>query len=513
MKRLYQCFLIVSAFAVVSCSACTRAPKNSDGGDNEEIIYTTDVEYYEFSPRLPESTRYAVKVADKFVKVFPTYEPHLAWFGVDEGTVKVEVSLQGEKISKAVVRPLGKNYKYELKNNKITLELKKYDRVSVEVNDDLENPLFIFVNPIDHEKPSKDDPSVMYFEAGQIYDLAQAPFNCNGGSLVLAPECKEIYLEPGTYVKGNILGVDIDGVKIHGGGFIDASGYEGRYAKEFYQPYGIAFCRCPNSEFSDFTNLFAAGGWSSLYTNCHHSNITNVKTLGINSEPGKKTNNDSMDIIGGIDVHVSKCFMRGHDDVYCLKSQKFNLKGDDVDGIYYEDCIGWNIDAGNTFEIGYETQLNIKNVHYTDIYSIHSGTSGTDYRRAALSIHNGAAGTISNVSYTNAYLEDVQEFAVYLACLEHEYNIGFDDEGNKLAYSPGKIQNVTYRNINVLNVRPGKGYCVIQGYDKEHQVSGVEFNDFNYLGREISSLSDKIWYIKSDCSDIIFNTTNTISNK
>lgn len=512
MRNLFKFFMILSALSVAACSACTKEKNSSNNGGDDETGDTVEVEYYEFSPRLPESTRYAVKVAGEYIKVFPTYEPHLAWFGADGGTVKVEVSLQGEKISKAVVRPLGKNYKYELKNNKITLELQKYDRVSVEVNDDIENPLFIFVNPIDSEKPSKNDPSVMYFEAGQIYDLAKAPYNYNGGSLVLTPGCKEIYLEPGTYVKGNILGVDIDGVKIHGGGFIDASGYPGRYAKEFYQPYGIAFCRCPNSEFSDFTNLFADGGWSSLYTNCHHSNITNVKTLGLNSEPGKKTNNDSMDIIGGIDVHVSKCFMRGHDDVYCLKSQKFKLKGDDVDGIYYEDCIGWNIDAGNTFEIGYETQLNIRNVHYKDIYSIHSGTSGTDYRRAAISIHNGAAGTISDVSYTNAYLEDVQEFALYLACLNHDYNIGFDDDGNKLEYSPGKIQNVTYRNINVLNVRPGKGYCVIQGYDGEHQVSDVDFYGFNYLGREVGSLNDGIWSVRRNCSDVRFNSINSDNN-
>ncbi|MDE7127068.1 MAG: hypothetical protein K2O58_04135, partial [Bacteroidales bacterium] len=113
----------------------------------------------------------------------------------------------------------------------------------------------------------------------------------------------------------------------------------------------------------DLTNLSISGGWESLYTNCHNSNIINVKTLGTNSAPGVKTNNDSMDIIGGINVHVSKCFLYGHDDCYCLKSQKFKLKGD-VDGIWYEDCIGWNVDAGNTFEIGYETNVDIRNVHY-----------------------------------------------------------------------------------------------------------------------------------------------------
>lgn len=321
MKTLYIGIISMAMMAYVACSSCSG---NKTEVTQPDVEYTDDVEYYNFSPRVPESQLYAVKVAGEFIKVFPTYEPHLAWFGVDEGTVRVEVSLQSGRVEKAVVRPLGKNYNYRIDNGRLVIDLHKYDRVSVEINDDLEQPLFIFANPIDKEKPSKSDHSIKYFEAGKVYDA---------GHLVLDVNCKEVYLEPGTYVKGNILGVDLDGVNIHGGGFIDATGYPGRYG-EFYQPFGIAFCRCANSRFSDFTNLFADGGWSSLYTNCHNSDITNVKTIGLNSAKGVKTNNDSMDIIGGVNVHVSKCFMRGHDDVYCLKSQKFKLKGDDVDGIY-----------------------------------------------------------------------------------------------------------------------------------------------------------------------------------
>lgn len=496
MRIFYLGLIALAAIMQVACTSCTN---DSSGGTDTtpEVNYAEEVEYYNFSPRLPESQIYAVKAAGEFIKVFPTYEPHLAWIGAGEGKVRFEVSLQSGRVEEAVVRPLGKDYSYSIVDGRLVIDLQKYDRVSVEINGDIENPLFIFVNPIDRDRPSKDDPSVKYFEAGKIYD---------GGHMVLSEECKEVYLEPGTYVKGNILGVDLEGVKIHGGGFLDATGYPGRYG-EFYQPFGLALCRCRNSEISDFTSLFADGGWCSLYTNCHNSTITNVKTLGLNSAPGVKTNNDSMDIIGGINVRVSKCFMRGHDDVYCLKSQKFKLKGDDVDGIFYDDCIGWNVDAGNTFEIGYETQLDIRNVHYSNIYAIHSGTSGTDMRRAALSIHNGGAGTISDVTYENAYIEDAMEFAVYLACLKHSYNIGFEDDANTvpITYSPGRIKGVTYTNINVLAVRPDKGDCVICGYDAEHGVSDVTFSGFSYLDRKITSLEDPVWSIKKNCSDIRFN--------
>lgn len=494
----YKVFILFLAMILTSCTSCSNKETGSsdDGRQTAGDGYTEDVEYYRFSPRLTESTVYAVKAAGEYIKVFPTDEPHLAWIGVDEGTVKFEISLQSEKIESAVVRPLGKNYSYEIAHGRLVLGLKKYDRVSVELNGDIEHPLFIFVNPKSSEKPSEDDPSVKYFAAGQIYDE---------GDIRLTEECREIYLEPGTYVKGNILGVDIDGVKIHGGGLLDSSLYTGRYPEKFYQPFGIALYGCENSRVEDLTSIFASGGWCSLYSNCHNSCITNVKTLGLNSAPGVKTNNDSMDIIGGVNVHVSKCFLRGHDDAYCLKSQKFKIKGDGVDGIWYEDCIGWNVDAGNAFEIGYETQLDIKNVHYKDVYAIHSGTSGTDYRRSAFGIHNGAAGTISDVTYENAYVEDAMEFAVYLACLEHGYNIGYEDDGTTpLKYSPGKITDVKFNNLQVLNVRPGKGYCVIRGYDGEHGVSDVTFDGFSYLGRAVTSLEDPIWIEKTNCADISF---------
>ena len=126
-------------------------------------------------------------------------------------------------------------------------------------------------------------------------------------------------------------------------------------------------------------------------------------------------------------------------------------------------------------------------------------------RRAALSIHNGAAGTVSDVTYENAYIEDAQEFAIWLACLSHSYNIGFEDDGQTpLKYSPGRIRNVSYRNIHVMNVRPGKGGCVIRGYDKEHNVSGISFENFDYLGKKVTSIEDPVWKEKKNYDKVSF---------
>lgn len=490
MKRIV---LVLALAALSSCISCNK-PESTKVSNGDPADLTSNVEYYNFAPTIKESPIYAVKAAGEFITVVPTIEPHLAWLGIDEGTVRIDIALQSGVVKDVAVRPLAKKHNYRIENGRLILFLKKYDRVSVEINGDIKNPLFLFVNPIDSERPSKTDPSVKYFEAGQIYEI---------NNYVLKEDCKEVYFEPGCYVKGNILAADLENVKIHGGGFLDSTGKEGRFG-EFYQPFSIALTRCPSASLSDYTHLFTAGGWCSLYTNCSNSTITNVKSISTETAPGVKTNNDSMDIIGGKNVRVKYGFLYGHDDCYCLKSQKFHLKGE-VDGIYYEDCIGWNVDAGNTFEIGYETQIDITNVNYKNCYSIHSGTSGNDMRRAAFSIHNGGAGTISNVNYENVFIEDAMEFGIYLSILSHNYNFGYDDQGLPLVYSPGFIKDVTYKNIQVLAVRPNKGKCVISGYDADHKISNVCFNDFVYLGDKASSLNETFWSVKRNFEDITFN--------
>ena len=79
MKTLYIGIISMAIMAHVACSSCSG---NKTEVTQPDVEYTVDVEYYNFSPRVPESQLYAVKVAGEFIKVFPTYEPHLAWFGV-----------------------------------------------------------------------------------------------------------------------------------------------------------------------------------------------------------------------------------------------------------------------------------------------------------------------------------------------------------------------------------------------------------------------------------------------
>ena len=55
----------------------------------------------------------------------------------------------------------------------IVFKANPYDRIIAEFDSSEDKQLFIFVNPKSETagKPSKDDPDVMYYEAGKDYDV------------------------------------------------------------------------------------------------------------------------------------------------------------------------------------------------------------------------------------------------------------------------------------------------------------------------------------------------------
>ena len=122
MKNKFTILLVLTALVLTSCG-----PK---------------VENYTFDESLEKSEMWSVKVKGEDVYVHPTHQPHVASFGVEEKGVKVVIEHLAAKVESVAVRPLGKKYDYTVEGNKITLHLKPYDNICVEVNGDEWNPLF-----------------------------------------------------------------------------------------------------------------------------------------------------------------------------------------------------------------------------------------------------------------------------------------------------------------------------------------------------------------------------------
>lgn len=199
-----------------------------------------------------------------------------------------------------------------------------------------------------------------------------------------------------------------------------------------------------------------------------------------NPENTKGCENDALDILGCTNVNVNGCFGYAHDDVFCVKSHKWTYKGI-VKDVLFENCIAWNFQSGNSFVIGAETNENISDVTYRNCVSIHSaGRPDNTLSRGGLSVHHCAGGKISNIRFEDICLEDCKEYGIYLDIREsYVKNLG---EG--VTYSPGTCDGILLKNVNVLKRAPQGN--VVMGYDENHKLEGVVFDNVVYAGAKFT---------------------------
>lgn len=426
---------ILAAVLSVALSAFSCKPQAVP--DSESDRWTDmrqgELQTYVYEPALKRSTRFAVAIQGALQHVYPTTEQHICTFGCSD-TVTVVVESPAEHISEAVIRPIAKNARWELKDDKIYLRMAPKDRYVVEINGAAENTLLLFANPIDNAKPAKDSPDVVFFEAGKSYD--QGKITLKSG--------QTLYLEGGAFVNGHIYAENATDIKILGPGMLNCfPGNEN--AVNIKKSSGV--------EMRDLIVL----NTSAYGIRCGESSdivADNVKSYACASElTTDGVENDSFDIHACCNVRHLHCFCYCHDDTYCIKTEKWQFSGK-CDNVLYEDCIGWNVLGGNTFEIGWETGQDVSNVTYRDIYSVHSARYGTNnvYRKGAVTIHNMAGGTVSGIRYENVWIEDPK---VYAICFRIA-NSGNVNIGDGKTWSPGKITDVKMKNVHIAALEQTK---------------------------------------------------------
>ena len=220
MKRILY---VLAACLMISC-ACTPESSSTTGpeGPVSSLPLPSEpavLETYKYAVTLAPSTRYWVRVdgVDQFC--YPTEEPDITAFGCND-SVLVEISCLSEKINKAVVRPISKNLAYEVVDDKIYLIMKPYDRYVVEINGNESKPLFLFANPLQSSMGvSKDDPDVIWFEAGKVHK--------NVGTISLKSG-QTVFFEGGAVVEGHIDSKKTADVTVTGPGILNCWPVEGQ---------------------------------------------------------------------------------------------------------------------------------------------------------------------------------------------------------------------------------------------------------------------------------------------
>jgi len=432
-----------------------------------------EVESYTYSPDVVQSSRYAVSVQGKPVTVLQTPEPDVAIFGAD-GEVTVKIQCLGFVPDTVTVRPIAKNYKYSLQGNEITLTLKTGDRVSVEPGRGDYNiewrdnkPLFIFVNPLEKEAVAKarKNGNTVFYEAGKIHRVGLIPMS----------EGKNVYIQGGAIVEGYVDTRDAySGYKLEGCGVLDGNLADG---VTFPKKNAVRIENCNKLILRNLT-IFNMDYWTTYVVHCDHTLLDNIKVVATFSHIANGTGceNDGIDICGSRDVLVKGCFAYCHDDAFCIKSStptctRLSSKN------YFEDCVAWNVDSGNSFEIGYRISGGVDDCHFKDIYAIHSGhRPKSNFRRSGLSIHAGSDGTLSNLTYENVWIEDPAEYTININVFKTPYK--------SYEWAPGKIENVKINNLHILKNAPLGG--VIKGYDEDHLTQNIAFTNVWLCGEKVT---------------------------
>ncbi|MCF0184863.1 MAG: endo-polygalacturonase [Bacteroidaceae bacterium] len=393
----------------------------------------------------------------------------MAYFDFD-GIVEVKVTSKKAKVYSCRIRPLYYNINSQIHNNTVTFTLDKPRNLSVEVNGDIFNNLHLFANPIDKNRPTPKQiknhkkEKLIYFGPG-IHILPADTMLISSGYTV--------YIDGGAMVYGTLIADRVSDVKFHGRGEVHPKGrgfgVEIRNSKNI-EVDGIIVTQCP------------VGGSNSV-------KVTNVKSI---SSYGW---GDGLNVFASNDIHYDGCFCRNSDDCSTVYATRKGYTGG-CKNILMENCTLW-ADVAHPIMIGLhgnpEKPDTIENICYRNIDILDHSEMQIDYQ-GCIGISCGDMNLVRNLTFENIRVEDFRHGQ--LVNIRVCYN-------NKYCTAPGDgIENVLIKNLSY------NGYntelSIISGYDQNHKVKNIIFDNLRINGEKISdNMTGKpSWYKTGDMARI-----------
>ena len=501
LKALLNAFSITIRFIISSITCSSNAQTGT----------------YPVTAGLKPSDEYKVTVnaKDAFVYQSPIPASYCS-FDIDKPS---EIVIKVNRDVKWVdVRPLSAGIKPVFKDSTIRIRLAKPQKLSVEVNGSIKMPLFLFANSHEGDKPSKNDPNVIFFGAGKIYYPGIIELKSN----------QSLYIEGGAVVVGIVKANKAKNVKVFGRGILDGT-YNSNFndslmkSKPTEIPKALAntkgtyhrfleFIDCEGVTVEDLT-LHNSTSWQVVPIHCNDVKIKNIKVIS------DQASDDGTDIVRSKNVVIENCFYRTKDDCIAIKANFNYPKKEGVDRVLVTGCIFWNALWGNGIEIGFElNSAEVKNIVFrnNDIIHIEAG--------AAISIHNAGTGHVKNIVFEDIRIEDARQKLFDFAIFRSRYSEdGTDDEeemkklylrgawdgvlkvpeAERALHSKfrGRISDVKLKNIRIVDgLFP---YSIFSGFDANHGIEGVTIENLEVQGRKITSLKDSKLYIEHASGIII----------
>lgn len=421
----------------------------------------------------------------------PVYDGPVSSYAMFDfsGSVDVRVRSLARDVKWVDIRPFSSGIQPAFgSDSTIGFRLTAPCNLSIELNREWNRmPLFLFTNAPENNPPSPDDTSVVYFGPG-LHEAGVIELKSN----------QQLYLAGGAVVEGIVVAQQASDVKIGGRGVL-----LGTRCREFSKDWRhmISLRGCRNVELRDIM-IVDSHAWDVTPFDCEDVTIDNLRIFSDNG------GDDGMDIVQCRRAKISRCFIRTKDDCIAIKS--FGKTTNNTNGIDISGCVLWNAAWGNAIELGFELQTDsVKNirVHDCDVIHVDGG--------AALSIHNADRSVVDHVVFEDIRVEDANhklfdlalfisryssDGKVYIPQEETRYWHGIWDnvwaltpaERKAHAAGRGKITHVVFRNIEVIDGY--KPFSVVCGWDDDHAVENVLFENIRFHGKRVKNAEELLLY-------------------
>lgn len=427
-------------------------------------------------PWMPIDT-YPVKV-DRVVDAAHHVETaSMAYFDFD-GTVDVEViSRRDADVKSARIRPLSFGIKSDVSADTITFSLSEPRNISIEVNGDIFHNLHLFANPIDANRPSpkvlknlKKHKNLLYFAPG-LHRLPDGVLKVASGTTV--------YIDGGARVVGQLRADSVENVRFFGRGIVHPEDRgEGIYISNSrnVEAEGVILTQIP------------VGGSDSV-------RIANVKSI---SSYGW---GDGMNVFASSNVSYDRVFCRNSDDCSTVYATRKGFVGG-CENILMENSTLWADVAhpifiglhGSAAELGPDAPADtICNVTYRNIDILDQAEKQLDYQ-GCLAINAGDNNIVRDITFDDIRIEDFREGQLL------NFRIFYN---KKYCAAPGQcINNVLVKDVTYNG--SGENISIISGYDTDHKLDGITFDNLVINGRKIAdNMPGKpAWYKTSDMGRI-----------
>ncbi len=399
------------------------------------------------------SPDYEVAVNGKPVPVYTAKSVHGGDYSFASfdftGTAKVVVKGRSN-LASAVVRPLSAGIQLRPGKGFIQFKLNQPRKLSIEP-DGIRGPLLLFANAPEQRPVQSTDANVVYFGPG-----------VHKPNLIVLKSGQTLYLAAGAVVKAAVRAEKAENIRICGRGILDGTDWPWLKGPAGHM-VGLTDCRNVTVEGIVIRGSFA---WTVVPMRCENVTVRNVKLVN-----SRVQNDDGINPCNSQHVLIEDCFIRSDDDCVAVKGLRhLNTPPTPARDITVRRCIFW-CDRARIFLFAHESQASaMEDLVYEDCDIVH-------YTMTPFLLEPGEHMPLRRLRFENFRIEgEGQRDFVTLRPTINQY---------MKVQAPGSIEDVLFRNIQLVGKQRGEARVWIQGTDEQHQVRNVRFEQVSRYGEEL----------------------------